>query len=85
MARKISVRWRRENPEAYKAQTAVGNAVRDGKLTRGLCAMCGSKNNIHAHHRDYRKPLDVVWLCAACHHRIHATFPELGGHYAGAN
>jgi hypothetical protein len=22
---------------------------------------------VQAHHRDYDKPLDVVWCCARCH------------------
>jgi hypothetical protein len=76
-------RWRENHPEAYKAQTAVNNAVRDGRLAKNICALCASSKNIHAHHKDYSKPLDVVWLCAQCHHRVHATFPELGGHFAG--
>src|SRR3990167_1396712 len=79
-ARKIAMRWRQENPTAYKAQTAVGNAIRDGKLKREPCALCGTTTHVHAHHKDYNKPLDVKWLCAKCHHRLHATFPELGGH-----
>lgn len=82
-AAKIGARWREENPAAYQAQTAVGNAIRDGKLKRLPCSICGTDKHVHAHHRDYSKPLDVVWLCAKCHHRIHAAFPELGGHYQG--
>lgn len=83
-ARAVSIRWREQNPDAYRAQTKVGNAIRDGKLKRQPCALCGTENNVHAHHQDYSKPLDVKWLCAKCHHRIHATFPELGGHFRGA-
>lgn len=80
MARKISQRWRQEHPEAYRAHTAVNNAVRDKRLVKEPCAICGTTKNVHGHHKDYSKPLDVKWLCAKCHHRIHATFPELGGH-----
>ncbi len=76
----ISKRWREEHPEAYRAQTIVGNALRDGKLVKGECAICGTNHHVHGHHRDYRRPLDIVWLCAKCHHRIHAAFPELSGH-----
>lgn len=79
--RLIAEKWRRDNPEAYRAQTAVNNAVRDGRLKKTPCVMCGSEKNIHGHHKDYTRPLDVVWLCATCHHRVHATFPELGGHF----
>lgn len=61
-------RWNRLNPKGYKAHYVVHNAIRDGKLKRQYsCQSCGSKNNIHAHHHDYSTPLDVVWLCAACH------------------
>lgn len=71
-------RWRAENPDAYKAHTAVGNAVRDGKLKKLPCEFCGDEK-VHAHHKDYSKPLDVIWLCAKCHNRLHANFPELEG------
>ena len=66
-------RWRAENPEKYKAQTAVGNAVRDGRLVKGdVCERCGAEDHIHAHHSDYSKPLEVEWLCARCHHVGHS-------------
>lgn len=74
-------RWAARNPDARRAQYAVNNAVRDGRLHKTPCAICGSDKNIHGHHKDYSRPLDVVWLCTTCHHRVHATFPELGGHH----
>lgn len=76
--RENTIRWRKENPMAYKAHTAVSNAVRDGKLTKLPCEFCGD-TRVHAHHKDYSKPLDVIWLCPKCHHRLHAAFPELEG------
>lgn len=82
--REQAQQWREKNPDAYRAQTAVNNAIRDGKLTRGLCSLCGASKNVHGHHKNYSRPLDVTWLCAKCHHRLHATFPELGGHFVEA-
>lgn len=78
--RQVSAAWRERHPDAYRAQTAVGNALRDGRIARGLCSFCGTDQNVHGHHRDYSRPLDVTWLCAKCHHRIHALFPETAGH-----
>ena len=71
-------RWQLKNPEKRKAHIAVGNAIRAGKLVRKPCEKCSSTKNIHAHHEDYSKPLDVRWLCAACHgkeHRIDSLLP----------
>ena len=81
MASANTAKWRAAHPDAYKAQNAVNNAVRDGKLKRDPCAICGTTSRVHAHHQDYSKPLEVKWLCAKCHHRLHSAFPELGGHY----
>jgi hypothetical protein len=72
------VKWREKNPLAYKAHYQLTNAVRDGRIKKLPCEFCGEART-HGHHRDYAKPLDVVWLCAKCHHRLHAAFPELEG------
>lgn len=77
-----SDRWNKTNPAGYRAHTALSNAVRDKRILKEPCAICGATKNIHGHHKDYSKPLEVTWLCARCHHRIHATFPELSGHGA---
>lgn len=81
VARQTSITraWREKNPDAYRAQIALNNAVRDGKVERKPCEVCAQTSGAHAHHKDYAKPLDVIWLCARCHHRLHALFPELEG------
>ena len=57
---------RAANPEKYKANTKVGNAVRGKKIEPDSCLKCG-KFPVEAHHPDYTKPLEIVWLCRACH------------------
>ena len=75
--------WREKNPEAYMAHSAVSRAVKSGKLVKDSCLFCNSDENVHAHHNNYSKPLDVIWLCAKCHHRMHANFPMVEGHTRG--
>lgn len=62
--------WKMKDPERYRAQNVVHRAVKSGKLIRGPCVVCGALNG-DGHHEDYSKPLDVVWLCRACHNRHH--------------
>jgi hypothetical protein len=76
---KTAREWNKKNPEAYRAHYLVTNAVRDGRLKKLPCLFCGDEK-VHGHHRDYSKPLDVIWLCPKCHHRLHAAFPETQGH-----
>jgi len=69
---KIAVRrCRLLSPEREAARNAVNNAVRDGKLTPKPCERCGFAMGVQAHHEDYSKPLDVVWLCTKCHGQRH--------------
>ncbi len=60
-------RYRARYPERFKANAAVGNAIRDGRLIRKPCEICGSTVEVEAHHEDYSKPLDVRWLCKTHH------------------
>jgi hypothetical protein len=62
-------RYTERNPVKRAAVNAVNNAIRDGRLTRQPCEVCGAK--AQAHHDDYSKPLDVRWLCATHHAEWH--------------
>lgn len=75
-SRKITERWNKNNPLGYRARYLTNNAVRDGRLKRQPCEVCGSEK-VHAHHRDYSKPLDVIWLCARHHHKMHGLSRRL--------
>lgn len=57
-------------PERSRARSAVNFAVRTGKLVPWPCLVCGAKSE--AHHPDYSRPLDVVWLCSVHHKEAHA-------------
>ncbi len=57
-------------PEKDKARRQLIKAVKRGDIIRGECKVC-SKPNAHAHHEDYSKPLDVIWLCRQHHEDIH--------------
>lgn len=60
---------REKYPERYKARTAVNNAVRDKRLIKEPCCVCGSLKST-AHHEDYLKPLEVVWVCLLHHKEL---------------
>ena len=62
--------WRKKFPERKNAQAKVFRALFSGKLTKQPCFICGEK--AEAHHPDYSRPLDVVWLCSSHHKQAHA-------------
>jgi hypothetical protein len=73
------------------AHNKVEKAVLRGRLARpATCQECGGSGQpyadgrapIQAHHPDYNKPLEVMWLCQRCHHKWHArnrAIPEKVG------
>lgn len=65
--KKLYQRSRRsKHPGKARCRIAVANAIRDGRLKKLPCEVCGKK--AQAHHPDYRRPLFVKWLCFK-HHR----------------
>ena len=65
-------RYRREKAHILDSHQEVAKAVRKGILKRPLlCSRCSKSGTVHGHHHDYTKPLDVTWLCPACHHGEH--------------
>ena len=64
-------RQRARHPEWVKAHRAVRNALRNGTLHKKPCEICGA-SFVHAHHPDYSKPLEVIWLCPLHHRQVHA-------------
>jgi hypothetical protein len=64
-------RYIRKYPEKYKAHLKLRDALRKGILTKQPCEICGGTEDIEAHHDDYSKPLEVIWLCKNCHRLFH--------------
>lgn len=65
-------RKREEIGEQQKivARSRVYSAIRTGDVTPQPCARCGA-SPAHAHHEDYAKPLEVMWLCHIHHAERH--------------
>lgn len=62
-----------------RAASTLEKAVLKGLVVRpARCSKCRAtptfqdgRSAIQAHHADYNKPLDVMWLCQRCHHEWH--------------
>ena len=66
---------KKDKPAIHK----VEKAIKKSDLVRPFnCEACGQerkfkdgRSGIQAHHCDYNKPLEVMWLCQCCHHEWH--------------
>lgn len=46
--------------------------LQKGKIKKPeVCTHCKESLKLEAHHEDYTKPLDVLWLCRPCHALVH--------------
>lgn len=60
----------KRHPERQRAREAVTRAIKHGLMKRMPCEVCGDPKS-HAHHDDYAKPLEVLWLCQTHHTQAH--------------
>ena len=66
----LNKRWECKNKEKALAHKAVEHALSRGKMQKEPCERCGS-TDVHAHHDDYSKQLEVMWLCPLHHKERH--------------
>lgn len=59
-----------EKHKRIKARGILNHYLRDKNIIRPSCNVCGHPM-AEAHHHDYDRPLDVVWLCFRHHREIH--------------
>lgn len=61
--------------EKDRARNVLKEAIASGEVVKpDHCEGCGSLTssyNLHGHHHDYSKPLEVEWLCSGCHLTMH--------------
>jgi hypothetical protein len=48
----------------------LAKAVKNGIVVKQPCSVCGETKS-EAHHEDYNKPYDVIWLCRYHHSALH--------------
>ena len=65
-----SARYKKQNPAKNRAHRLVYYGLQTGFIEKGKCEKCGSEST-QAHHYDYSKPYDVIWLCKKHHTEVH--------------
>jgi len=70
-------KYSKRNPLKRAAVTILNNAIRDCKITKEPCSVCGATYRIHGHHEDYYKPLEVIWFCPKHHAGYHKRLREI--------
>lgn len=65
--------WKEKNPEKVLARYLLRQAIRKKEIIKpNTCKICGNISRISGHHKDYSKPLEVIWCCSSCHKLIHS-------------
>lgn len=67
-----------EKLQQRNARAILNRAVKSGAVVSQPCEGCGlggewpsNRRLMQAHHEDYARPLDIVWVCWRCHAKAH--------------
>lgn len=68
-------REKMRNAVRSTAWRRLREAIEEGRIHKpSRCEDCGvvfPVEQIHGHHEDYTKPLNVIWVCRGCHQARH--------------
>ena len=54
----------------------IKDRLKKGKINKENCQKCG-ESKTQAHHEDYSKLLDIMWLCSKHHAERHIKIDEM--------
>lgn len=57
--------------QKIKARSVVNSHLRNGRIVREICSFTECEEIGHAHHDNYSRPLDIVWVCRKHHENLH--------------
>ena len=75
--------YRLNNPEKFKDYQSPEKSkarvlARETFINKvAVCEVCGKAFAKHRHHKDYSRPLDIIWVCVSCHQKIHSKQRKL--------
>lgn len=70
--RAYTEKWRKSNLPQKAANAYLLRYIKKGVMTRSkICSDCLKECKTEAHHQDYTKPLEIIWLCRRCHMKLH--------------
>lgn len=73
--RKTRTNYKKHNPEKHRCRWIVWNGLKLKSINRPtICDKCSKYCVPDAHHENYSKPLEIIWLCKQCHFEIHCMF-----------
>ena len=72
---RASKKGRLLHPEKWNARYLVKRAIAKGIIVKQPCFICG-ETDVQAHHEDYSKPLEVIFLCRNCHYKRHQIIKQ---------
>ena len=65
-------KWKEKNNHKTRTHDKVKYATKKSNIVKPKhCEHCNIETSLHGHHPDYTKPLEVIWLCPACHSAEH--------------
>jgi ribosomal protein S27AE len=70
MTRKKYKDFAEEERIKANARSYLNVYIRRGKVVKKPCEVCGDKT-VQAYHDDYKKPLEVRWMCRKHHKEYH--------------
>lgn len=62
-------RYVENHPLRVQAHRKLNWLITKGEITSQPCK-CGELKT-EAHHEDYNKPYDIIWMCRKCHKILH--------------